>query len=77
MHTVSIIKTFYEEYFGNKEDEEEVKDTVMVCKEVPKSDFDMDTVKEESQKDTEPPTNKGEKHRQKNLINNKDFTIIP
>lgn len=59
MHTVSIIKTFYEEYFGSKEDEEEVKDTVMVCKEVPKSDFDMDTVKEESQKDTEPPTNKG------------------
>lgn len=48
MHTVSIIKTFYEEYFGNKEEAEETDDTVMVCKEVPKSDFDMENAKDES-----------------------------
>ncbi len=51
MHTVSIIKTFYEEYFGNKEEAEATDDTVMVCKEVPKSDFDRDNVKDEVQEE--------------------------
>ena len=43
MHTVAIIKTFYEEYFAVKEAAEaEEEDTVMVCKEVPKSSVELE-----------------------------------
>lgn len=42
MHTVSIIKTFYDEYFNSKEEEVE-EETVMVCKEVPKSSVEVET----------------------------------
>ncbi len=52
MHTISIIKTFYEEYFNSTEEEVE-EETVMVCKEVPKSSMD---VEKESEQDTESPT---------------------
>ncbi len=41
MHTVAIIKSFYEEYFTEKEDVVE-EETVMVCKEVPKSTVEVE-----------------------------------
>ena len=53
MHTISILKSFYEQYFGeNNEDVEE--ETVMVCKEVPKSSVDVEeTNKSESTQEQE------------------------
>lgn len=41
MHTVSILKTFYDTYFNSETDEAE-SEKVMVCKEVSKSEFDAD-----------------------------------
>ncbi len=48
MHTVSMLKSFYDTYF-NADASEDDEETVMVCKEVPKSDFDMDRVQNKTQ----------------------------
>lgn len=42
MHTIAIIKSLYAQYFGQSQEDEQ-EDTVMVCKEVPRSEFNSST----------------------------------